>query len=121
MRKDGILHERWRWGMDPSLLPPGLRIVHPGKKGKNLNQVQFVWRRPGDGLWAMQGWELVIDRDGEGQGEVLARFKEETWGIKKKGEVEFMQGLGKPWEYLVLVTVNAVLGKETQQAIKLAT
>lgn len=115
-RSSGFLHERWRWGMDPAHLPPGLRIVHPGKKKKGQweGQVEFLWRRPGDSAWK-NGWELVIDRDGKGKGEVLARFEEPKLSLKKKGTLQLMDGLGRAWELLVFITLNSVTNRETEQ------
>ncbi|TGZ80965.1 hypothetical protein EX30DRAFT_348876 [Ascodesmis nigricans] len=121
LRKDGgIVHDRWRFGMDPSLLPPGLRIVHEKKKPRKGQEgyVEFVWQRPGDSAWALDSWELVVDRDGKGKGEVLVRYKEAKMSFKRKGKVEMVHGIGRAWELVMFLSLAAVLKKETDAAMK---
>lgn len=68
-RRPGLLRERWRWGIhiDPDNDPndsddAGYGGQSHGTMGKNEEEEEtmrwFEWRRKGDSIWAMSGWEL---------------------------------------------------------------
>ncbi|TGZ84760.1 hypothetical protein EX30DRAFT_345435 [Ascodesmis nigricans] len=60
------------------------------------------------------GPTMGVSRDGSGN--VVARWTEASWSLKKKGKLEIVKGRGEKWELMVVVTVMALVERERRRA-----
>lgn len=57
---------------------------------------------------------LGMCRDGSGK-VVVARWREASWSLKKKGKLEIVGGRGEAWELMVLVTAMALVERDRRR------